>query len=318
MLNKYLVMQLHKMHINQLLSLRNNVDLAPLCTFGMGGPADYFVAIKSAEELVEAVKAARADNLPWFLLGWGSNLIFHDLGFRGMVIHNLARRAWLENGLLVAEGGTLLSQIIQVALKNGLVGMEKMMGLPGTIGGAVRGNAGAFGVEIKDFVQQVLVWSPSRGERLLQAAELAFGYRESAIKQSDDLVLRVWLKLNSGDTVAAVEEIRQITLSRLGKQPAGKTCGSFFKNPSGNSVAVGLAAGAAIDGCGLKGFQLGGVKFSEKHANWLMNVGLDGSGKGTKMQDVLDLCEKAQAAVLEKFGVSLEREVQLVGERGKY
>lgn len=304
------LLQAFDMKIEQLANLRVGVRLAEFSTFGMGGAADYLVETKTVEELVSAIRAANQDGVPYFVLGWGSNVIFDDQGFRGLIIRNLARKVELENGLIVAESGALLSQIIQFAIKNKMVGMEKMMGLPGTIGGAVRGNAGAFGLETKDLVEKVEVWNEKTGLQILAKNDLEFSYRDSLIKRNQDLITRVWLKLELGDVQKGIDEIRQITISRLGKQPAGKTCGSYFKNPSGNSVAVGLAAGAAIDACGLKGRQVGGIKFSEKHANWLMNCG------EAKMADILEITKMAQDAVEEKYGIRLEREVLLLGENG--
>lgn len=298
------------MKIEEIAKIERGKLLAKFSTFGMGGPADYFLEAQSGAEIIEAIEAAREDGLAYFVLGWGSNVIFDDRGFRGLIIRNLSRSIEWENGLIVAESGTLLSQIINFAFQKGLVGMEKLMGLPGTIGGAVRGNAGAYGVETKDLVEKVEVWDSKNGLRILENSELEFSYRDSWIKRNPVLITRVWLRLATGDIEAAKAEIRQITISRLGKQPAGKTCGSYFKNPSGNSIAVGLAAGAAIDACGLKGRQVGGVKFSEKHANWLMNCG------EAKMADVLAITKMAQEAVEAKFGIHLEREVLLLGETG--
>lgn len=291
--------------------MQRGVNLAKLTTFQMGGPADFFYEVKDVMMVPAVIEACKADGLPYVLLGWGSNMIFSDKGFRGLVIRNLARRMEVEGESVVADSGTLLSQIIQFSLKHGLTGMEKLMGVPGTIGGAVRGNAGAFGLETTNLFEKALIYNPEDGTTYeLRHADLGFGYRHSRIKSSPEIVLKVWLKLRAGDTEAGVAEVRQIITSRAGKHPSGKSAGSFFKNPSGNSVGQGMSAGMLSDQCGFKGKHVGGAFISEKHGNFLMNDGT------ATMMDVLELCLEIQKAVLEKFGVRLEREVALIGETG--
>lgn len=313
--------------LDKIAGLQKGVDISKMTTFQMGGPADYFYEVKDVMMIPELIEAAQADKLPWIILGWGSNMIFSDKGFRGLVIHNLARNCELAEEvpaignpgepdykaagrLVVAGSGTLLSQIIQFALKNGLTGMEKLMGLPGTIGGAIRGNAGAFGLEAKHLFEKALIYKPGKGVFEADNNHLKFDYRYSSLKDSDEIVLKVWLRLVPGDTAAGVEEVRKTIISRAGKHPTGKSAGSFFKNPSGNSIGEGWSAGYLNDQCGFKGFHLGGAFISEKHGNFLMNDGT------ATMLDVLDLCRKIQEAVKAKFGVILEREVVLVGEYG--
>lgn len=322
------------LQIDQIAGVERDMPLAGLTTFQMGGLADFYYSVKDVLMIPRLIEACRHDGLPYVLLGWGSNMIFSDRGFRGLVIHNLARQCELageaavqqsaaneseeevEPGLgreqlVVADSGTLLSQIIQFSLKHGLTGMEKLMGLPGTIGGAVRGNAGAFGLETKHIFEKALIYRPETGEmvEVLHPA-MGFDYRHSQIKDSRDIVLKVWLRLRPGDTQAGVEEVRRIIGARAGKHPSGRSAGSFFKNPSGNSVGEGWSAGWLIDQCGFRGRQVGGAFISEKHGNFLMN-----DGRAT-MRDVLELCVEIQQAVEEKFGVKLEREVALVGDHG--
>lgn len=347
---KFLLMGVY---LDKIAGMQKGKVLGPLTTFGMGGPADYYFEVKDSMQIPALIEAAFQDGLPYIILGWGSNMTFSDQGFRGLIIHNLARKSELaeEVGasdqavhlkssispegksvnetisgrpagkLVVAESGTLLSQIIQFSLKHGLTGMEKLMGLPGTIGGAVRGNAGAFGLETKHLFEKCLVYreaSPEarlRGEFSGELVEydwhyLNFDYRHSRIKDSRDILLKVWLRLTPGDTAAGVDEVRKIIASRAGKHPSGKSAGSFFKNPSGNSVGEGLSAGYLNDQCGFRGKHIGGAFISEKHANFLMNDGT------ATMKDLLELCLQIQQAVYAKFGVKLAREVALVGEHG--
>jgi UDP-N-acetylmuramate dehydrogenase len=293
----------------------------------MGGPADYYYRVKDVTNIPALIEAALADGLPYVLLGWGSNMIFSDKGFRGLVIHNLARHIEIAEAvepigepgqeiykpagqLVVSDSGTLLSQIIQFSLKNGLTGMEKMMGIPGTIGGAVRGNAGAFGLETKHIFERALVYDEEKGIREVGLDYLDFDYRHSSMKDTHELILKVWLRLTPGDTAIGLEEVQKIIASRAGKHPSGKSAGSFFKNPSKNSIGEGMSAGALIDECGFRGRHIGGAFISDKHCNFLMN---DGSAT---MIDVLELCLEIQKAVMDKFRVNLKREVVLVGEHG--
>lgn len=324
--------------LEQIEGIEKGKLLGPLTTFQMGGTADYYFELRDIMRLPQLIEACLADSLPFVLLGWGSNLIFSDRGFRGLIIHNLARQIELaeeisaigiegESGfknagkLVVADSGTLLSQIIQFSLKNGLTGMEKLIGLPGSIGGAVRGNAGAFGLEIKHLVEKALIYREALPEEQLKgqfegslvevnADYFQFDYRYSKIKTTREIVLKVWLRLQPGDTAAGVMEVRKIIASRAGKHPTGRSAGSFFKNPSGNSVGEGLSAGYLSDQCGFKGKHIGGAFISEKHGNFLMNDG------HATMKEVLELCEAIQQAVWGKFSLRLEREVALIGEHG--
>ncbi len=311
--------------IAQFPAIEQNKPLAPLVTFGIGGPADLYYKLTNTADLEPLIKAAKELNIAVFILGGGSNTIFADEGLRGLVIHMAAKNISLEGETtVVAESGALLSQVIQFALKNKLSGMEKMMGLPGTIGGAVRGNAGAFGIEIKDIFEKALLYSPEKGVFEADKAQLDFNYRTSKVKKahhelgkSGEIVLKVYLKLKSADpeqAKAALAEATDIVKNRISKQPKGKCSGSFFKNPVTpdytNEQPQETKAGYLLEQIGAKGTQIGGVMVSKEHANWLMNT-----GKGTQ-KDVLELSKLLQNKVKERFGVQLEREVQLVSPEG--
>ncbi len=298
-------------HLDKIEGMERNFELAELTTFKMGGPADYFYRLRSASALPAVVEAARADFVPYLVLGGGSNLIFSEIGFRGLIVYLDSREIAMDGELLMADAGAQMARVMQFAASQGLVGLEKFMGLPGTIGGAVRGNAGAFGVEIKDSFEKALIFSEEDGLREVGTDYLDFKYRHSRLKETGEIVLKVWLRLAAGDSDKAMGEMRDVITSRSGKQPWGKSAGSFFKNPSGNSIGEGLSAGYMNDQCGFKGYKVGGAYISEKHANFLMN---DGSAT---MADVLALCTEIQDAVEAKFGVRLEREVQLFGPDGR-
>jgi UDP-N-acetylmuramate dehydrogenase len=295
-------------HLDKIEGIEKGRLLAKLSTFGLGGPADYFFDLKDTALLPALIAACKADKLPYLILGWGSNLIFSEKGFRGLVIRLGGKKMAMDGDLLVVEAGALLSQVIQFGLKNGLVGMEKLMGIPGTIGGAIRGNAGAYGVEVKDFFEKALVFKDDFVE--MKKDQMLFGYRNSGVKRDGGVILKIWLKLKHGDVAKATAEMREIVASRAGKHPQGFSCGSFFKNPSGNSVGTGLVAAIMVDQAGFKGKHIGGVYISELHSNFLMN---DGSAT---QADVISLYTQIQDAVEKKFGVRLQKEVQLVGETG--
>jgi UDP-N-acetylmuramate dehydrogenase len=312
--------------LDKIEGIKKNVPLAQLTTFQMGGPADYYYELTDVMKVPEVLEACRHDGLPYFLLAWGSNVLFSDKGFRGLVIRNLARHCQVgepveavgEPGgegyrpasrLVEADSGTLLSQVIQLALKNGLTGMEKLMGIPGTIGGAVRGNAGAFGLEIQSLFEKALVYTPETAQlHEIDRSGMNFTYRHSSLKENHDILLKIALRLTPGDSAAASEEVRQILTYRAGRHPQGYSAGSFFKNPSRNSIGEGHSAGQLIEACGFKGEKVGGAYISDKHANFLMNDGT------ASMLDVLELYTRIQEAVWKKFGIHLEREVLLVGE----
>jgi UDP-N-acetylmuramate dehydrogenase len=345
-------------------AIEQNKILAPLVTFNIGGPSDLFYKLTDTLEFEPLLKMAEQLGIPVFVLGGGSNTIFADEGFRGLVIHmaaknivledlgtagtheqsecaleekssqdTMGRQARQENAaratgpapIIVAEAGALLSQIIQFALKNNLTGMEKMMGLPGTIGGAVRGNAGAFGIELKDIFYKALIYSPEKGLYEAGAGHLNFDYRTSQIKKDQvqaqkavETVLKVYLQLTPATpetAKSALAESLDIVKNRISKQPKGKCSGSFFKNPVTpdyvNPQPQETKVGYLLEQIGAKGMQIGGVQVSLEHANWLMNT-----GNGTQ-KDVLELSKILQQKVKKHFNIDIEREVQLVSPEGK-
>jgi UDP-N-acetylmuramate dehydrogenase len=304
--------------INNFPQTLQNQPLAPLTTMGIGGPADLYFKLTDPAQLPYLAEAAAKHEIPITILAGGSNIIFADEGFRGLVIHVASRHIAMDNDeTIVADAGTLLSQIIQFALKNSLTGMEKMTALPGTIGGAVRGNAGAFGLETKDIFQKALLYSPTRGLREEQKPYFNFAYRSSTIKTSDDIILKVWLKLKRATPEVAkkaLEESLDIVKNRISKQPKGKCSGSFFKNPVPpdytNPQKPETKAAYLLEQSGCKNLQVGDAKVSPLHANWIMNLG------HATQKDVLTLAEEMSTRVKAKYGINLEKEVQFIGSRG--
>ncbi|MBU0667963.1 UDP-N-acetylmuramate dehydrogenase [Patescibacteria group bacterium] len=282
-----------------------NKPLAPLTTIKIGGPADLFYELDKIEELPDLIQTAKKLNIPYFILGGGSNLIFHEKGFRGLIIHIKAKTITVENETIIADAGALLSQVLQTALKNNLVGMEKLTGLPGTVGGAVRGNAGAFGIEIKDVFHKALIYNEEKGMHEEPASYFKFKYRSSTVKkrQGKDIILRVHFQLKKGDAKSAMKENAAIIASRLTKQPHGTSTGSFFKNPDPQHPA-----GKLLDEAGCKGLRVGSVQVSNLHANWITNLG------SATQTDVITLMKTLQKRVKERFNITLEPEVQFVGD----
>ncbi len=304
-------MSISKITISQFLAqfphIQQSVSLKKYTTFQIGGEADLFYALNDLEDLPGLVLLAKENDIPVFVLGGGSNTIFADEGYRGLVILMKSKNMVIDGERILADAGVTLAQLIQASMKAGLTGLEKLTGLPGTVGGAVRGNAGAFGVETKDLVEKVKLFDMAKGIVEATNAEMEFSYRHSRVKETHEVVLQATYHFKKAVDNSAMKETLEILKSRTGKQPAGKTSGSFFKNPSPE-----LTAGKALEEAGCKGIQVGGVMVSELHANWMMNAG-DGTQK-----DLIELERILKEKVHQKFGIWLEREVQFVDEVGNF
>jgi UDP-N-acetylmuramate dehydrogenase len=266
--------------------------------------------VESVEALVEAARAAQADGLPWRVLGGGSNVLVSDAGVRGLVIVNRARQTVFEDGFVVqAESGANLAALARSCVARGWAGLEWAVGVPGTVGGAVVGNAGAHGGDISGVLQSVTVLDA--GEVVQWPAErLGYAYRNSVLKRSaregavSCVVLAATLALEPGDPAHLAQKADEFLERRKRIQPPGPSFGSMFKNPPGDY------AGRLIEAAGLKGTQIGGAQVSPLHANFFVNTG------GATAADVLALVQLARQRVQEQFGVELELEVELVGDWG--
>jgi UDP-N-acetylmuramate dehydrogenase len=269
----------------------------------IGGPADVFVAVASERDLVGAVQVAREHELPVFMLGGGTNLLVSDRGIRGVVLQNNWNETSVEGFVITAASGTPMASVAAVAARNGILGLEWMATVPGTVGGAVHGNAGAFGSETKDVLVDAELMDLNGGRWSRGVAELGYAYRTSSLQGTPAIVVRARFRGTSGDRETAVRRIKEIANERMAKQPlAQPNTGSIFRNPPGDH------AGRLIEAAGLKGATVGGAMVSTKHANFIVNVG-DASAN-----DVRDLMRRCQREVREKFGVDLIPEVELVGE----
>jgi UDP-N-acetylmuramate dehydrogenase len=287
--------------------VQENVSLAPYTSARIGGPADVLVTARNANELASAVQACQDAQLPFTLLGGGSNLLVSDKGIRGVVILNKAKATEFRAGaepVVWAESGVVFSNLAHRAAAQGFSGLEWAATVPGTVGGAVYGNAGAFGGDVAHDLLRAEVLTEA-GREWWPAEEMSYGYRTSVLKRGEThgTVLSAEFALKNADTETIKTTIDQFTARRKATQPPGASMGSMFKNPAGDF------AGRLIEAAGLKGTRVGNAEISTVHGNFFVNHG------ETRAADVKALIELVQKTVFEKFGVELELEVELVGER---
>ena len=274
-------------------------------TFRIGGPADYYLCPHSTEELQKILQICRENKLEFFIFGNGSNLLVSDKGYRGVVIQLWKNFSDIEteDNTITVKAGALLSKVAAEALEESLTGMEFASGIPGTMGGAVMMNAGAYGGEMKDIIREVTVLT-REGELLtLSKEEMNFGYRTSVVKEKGYVVISAVLQLRKGDREEIRKVMDELKERRVTKQPLDMpSAGSTFKRPEG------YFAGKLIMDAGLRGFSVGGAQISEKHCGFVVNKG------DATAADVLGLIGEVQKRVQEKFGVALEPEVKFLGE----
>ena len=275
-------------------------------TFRIGGPADCFFQIENEEQLKGVQRYLNMVEVPYFVLGNGSNLLVNDSGYRGIVLQIGPKMSGIvvEGGRIIAKAGALLSRVAHVAADHGLTGLEFASGIPGTVGGGVMMNAGAYDGDMSQVVTQVRVISKD-GETLeLDRATMEFGYRTSTIRNNSFIVTEVTFELQEGDKDSIRAKMEELTERRREKQPLEyPSAGSTFKRPEGHF------AGKLIAEAGMKGFQVGGARVSDKHCGFVINT-----GKATA-QDVRDVINEIQERVRDKFRVYLEPEVVFLGWR---
>lgn len=310
------------------MNIQENIPLAPLTTFQIGGPARYFVEANTFDGLKDALQYARDHGIPFVLLSGGSNVLIPDAGLDALVIHlTKGKYAFSDNGLR-ADAGCNLLDLIKAANGEHLGGWEKLAGIPGSIGGAVRGNAGAFGSEIKDFVTVVhALDSTTLKSRSFVHPYMTFSYRDSSFKQEPKWVITsVTVELGLVRREVGEKLIAETIAEREKRHLQNvKAAGSFFMNPVAPPGIVALfeqekkttsresrvPAGWLIEKAGLKSAQVGGAVASEQHPNYLVNAG------GATAKDVLALAAKIKTAVHEQFGVELHEEAAILLERGR-
>ena len=282
-----------------------NIDLKTYTTFGIGGPADVLIRPTSIEELEEVLKFNHDNNIETFVMGKGSNLLVSDKGIRGCVIvlADNFDRVKIEGDYLTALAGTSLNKASLAAINAGLSGMEEISGIPGSVGGGVAMNAGAYGGEIKDVAVEIKAFDYAGNLHIFTNEEMNFSYRHSRIFDDNLIVVSAKFKLEKGDKDEIKEKYLDYTNRRETKQPLDKkSAGSTFKRPEGSY------ASKLIDECGLRGFREGDCQVSEKHCGFIIN-----RDKAT-CDEMLSFINHVSSIVKEKTGFVLEREVKLVGE----
>lgn len=295
-----------------------NEPLSKHTTFKIGGKAQFFVIVEETEKLIGLLDYLSGEGINYYILGGGSNLLFSDNEFEGVVIKVKSIKYKVESDVIEVEAGVVLAKLLNEATHNELTGLEWAAGVPGTVGGAVRGNAGAMGHDMAEVVEKVEVWR--NGEVIeLNKAECGFSYRESAFKKNTDVILRVWSKLAKGDKAEILKLVQGYLKQRTGRYPNSPSAGSFFKNidlknwpgnikelPELFQVRGKVPAGWLIEQAGMKGFSVGGAKVSDEHGNFIISF------DSATQHDILTLIESLKEKVYNKYGVELEPEVEVV------
>ncbi len=305
-------------------NLHQHVSLRPYTTFQIGGPADYFYGASDTAQTIDVLQWAREQKLPVLILGGGSNMLIPDDGFRGLVLQPQFKALHVAGNEVIAGSGALLSELIHQTLSHGLVGLEFLAGIPGTIGGAVVGNAGTYGVDIASVVTMLeyIDLDTLRVEEKL-VEEITFGYRDSSLKQQNSMLTAVSFQLNSGDVSTSQKLIDERLAIRAAKHPHEPSAGCIFKNIIMSQTDLTkiesegldieqfqkydkIPAGFLIEQCGLKGFHIGGAQVSPRHANYIVNT-----GKATA-EDVIKLMSLIKQKVRDTYGIQLQEEVRLI------
>jgi UDP-N-acetylmuramate dehydrogenase len=285
-----------------------NQQLARYTSLRIGGPAELLVVARSQSTLREAITLARAYGVPYRLLGSGSNVLVSDAGLSGLVVLNRATTVTFDRLRVQAESGASFSTVARRSVQRGLAGVEWAANIPGTVGGAVFGNAGAWGGDVASALVEATVLEADGSVDMWPVERFEYAYRSSILKRQAargnhrGIVLEAVFGLAEGNREDLQAKVADIVARRKASQPPGPTCGSVFKNPPGDH------AGRLIEAAGLKGTKVGGAEISSVHANFVVNTG------GATAADVKALIELARKSVQEKFGVSLELEIELIGK----
>lgn len=293
--------------------IKNNYPLKDLTTFHIGGPADFFFEAETAQDIVDAVNYAKTANLPYFVIGGGSNLVISDKGIAGLVIQNSIKNIKqidFDNQTITLSTGHMLSELVNTAEKEGFTGAEPFAGIPGSLGGAICGNAGAYGKSISDILLEAEILLSDGVVKTVNKDFFDFSYRTSILKREPHIVLSATFALKQGNPEAIAQEIAQIKATRKTKHPGKEIgcAGSFFKNlPPEPGESRRRAAGEILEKIGAKKISFGGACVYENHANFIINKG------NAKASDVRSLAKILIDKVKELYGVELEEEVRYVG-----
>lgn len=304
--------------------IRRNVKLAALTTFKIGGKAEFFCEVKTPEELLEAIEWAKNKNISWLVFAGASNIVFSDKTIKGLLIrciggkiHYLTDNKSFTNCRLMADAGVTLEKLIKKSVSLGFSGLETLSGIPGTVGGAIFGNAGAYGHSISEVVDKVEIWD-GKIRRWLLKPQCRFEYRSSILKKKPYIILRVIFKFKKDDSKKLQKIARGIIAVRIKKYKPGLACsGSFFKNvliknvnrrslnliDKSKIIEGKIPAGYLLESVGVKGTESGRLKIADFHANLIINKG------GAKAKEVKQIAKILKNKVYKKFGIKLEEEV---------
>jgi len=293
-----------------ILALEKDVELAPFTTYKIGGKADYFFTAKNKKDLIDVVSYAKDKKLPFFILGTGANILIGDKGFQGLVIHNKVSNFRFDVNFLIAESGAVVGDLIEASLQKSLSGLEHFIGIPSSVGGAIRQNLHFLSPDRKEtlFIESIIengLVLEGGDEKTVSREYFQFGYDDSILHHKDVIVLEMAFKLFPKDKRLIQEQIDANLKWRQKKQPQLSefpSCGSVFKKIEG------IGAGRLIEKAGLKGVKIGGAQVSEKHANYLVNLG------NATAEDVRALIRFIQERVQKETGHLLEPEIGFIGE----
>jgi UDP-N-acetylmuramate dehydrogenase len=285
--------------------IKEKEPVATRTSFGIGGPADFFLELGRVEAIEKVLTACQEREVPYLLLGAGTNLLIADAGIEGLVVRVVTREHHVEGTRVRAAAGLKMMRLARIAADAGLRGFEFAIGVPGTVGGAVYQNAGCWGKELSEVLVEACGFMPGAGRKKWSPADLKLAYRTSALRDGPlkgALVVEATIQLQRGDGEEAKSQMARLTWERNETQPIKtKNCGSVFKNPAGDS------AGRLVQAAGLKGMREGSAVISELHGNFIINEG------GATAADVARLIERARAEVRRRFNIDLEPEVEMVG-----
>lgn len=287
------------------MNITKNFPMSQVTSFGVGGPADYFCKPTTVAEIQAALQYGKQHNLPITLIGYGSNILVTDKGIRGLVIQlaEAFAEATVSGTLITASAGCLYSSVSKLAAHHSLTGLEFAVGIPGSLGGAIFMNAGAYGGEIGPLIEEITWVSPEQISTWSKD-EFTYSYRYSRAQAEQVIVAQAKLKLSYGNREDIFAKMKELQSQRQERQPLDQpSAGSTFKRPQGHYV------GPMIEEAGLKGYQLGGAQVSPKHAGFIVNTG------NATAQDILDLISYIQETIQAKYNIQLEPEVRIIGER---
>ncbi len=285
-------------------NIKVNEPMSKHTSFKVGGNADYFVKAQTVEQVINVRKYAEENNIPLYVIGNGSNILVTDRGIRGIVLKIDLQKIEINEEEVTVGAGVKVMALAQKLLSEELTGFEELSGIPGTIGGAIRMNAGAYGKEIKDICIQTTCLDENNNIKILKNNEQDFSYRHSIFEDKKYIILETKLKLEKGKKEEIKGKMEELSAERKEKQPwEYPSAGSTFKRKEGVITAK------LIDECGLKGYSIGGAEVSKKHAGFVINKG------NATAKDILDLIEYIKKNVYEKFNIEIEEEIEIIGER---